>query len=343
MLLLAKSYIEREKFTRAETILKELEKRPTLFKETLREIPVVYAYRHLEQENYTLAIPFLEKSIELANKKKNRARYSYILAQLYQKLGDREKAYAMFNEVSKMNPAYEMEFNANLNIERNAWAAGKSDADQILRNLKKMSKDFKNEEYKDQIFFAMAEVALSQNDREKAKEHLLSSIEASTNNKSQLLESNYLLASLYFEDNAYVEAKKHYDMALANMAKEDDRYKDIKRLSDNLTDIAANIQTIELQDSLLAISEMSEKEQKAIAAKIKKDMEEAKNSGKDLLAGIGGKNKPGRGSLGTGSAVSVRGGSSAPRGPSALSTYFAYNEKSVKKGKKEFLVYFINM
>jgi len=332
LLLLAKSYIEREKFTRAESILKDLENTSGLFNETIKEIPVVYAYRHLEQNNYSLAIPHLEKAIELASKKKLKARYSYILAQLYQKENRKEEAYAMFNKVSKMNSAYEMEFNARLNIERNAWAAGKSNADDILRSLKKMSKDFKNEDYKDQIYFVMAEVELSQNNRKEAIAHLLSSIESTTNNKPQLLESNYMLANLYYEDNAYVDAKNHFDMALANMPKEDDRYSFTKKLSENLTDIAANIQIIELQDSLLAISKLSEKEQKAIAAKIKGDIETEVDKGKGMLA-AGGKNGNSSGLRNT---AAVVGGGPVARGPSAVSTYFAYNDKSVKKGKKEF-------
>ena len=333
MLLLAKTYVEREKYSRAESILKDLEKRGELYKETIKEIPVVMAYRHLEQGNYSSAIPHLEEAIELATKKKNRARYSYILAQLYQKNNREEEAYAMFDKVAKMNPSYEMEFNARLNIERNAWVAGKSSAEDILRSLNRMAKDSKNEEYKDQVYYAMAEVELSRKNKKEAIEHLVASIEANTKNPAQLLESNYLLGDLYYQNDEYVNAKKHLDAAVANMSENDERYDETKRLAANLTEIAANIQTIELQDSLLRIAGMSEKEQKALAAKLKKEMDESDTKGGLAAAGGskgGGKNSP----MNPGRTVSSAGAGVIKN--TSQSNYWAYNDKSVKKGQREF-------
>ena len=41
---------------------------------------------------------------------------TYLLAQLYEKTGDGARATALYSDVVKMNPPYDVEFNARINI-----------------------------------------------------------------------------------------------------------------------------------------------------------------------------------------------------------------------------------
>ena len=56
------------------------------------------------------------KSIEFVSGKRDRYRLTYLLAQLYEKTGDGDKATSLYREVVKMNPPYDVEFNARINI-----------------------------------------------------------------------------------------------------------------------------------------------------------------------------------------------------------------------------------
>jgi len=83
MLWLAKTYIERGKYSNAEYLLRKLSQ-SMVKKEVEREIPVAKSYLYMVQKEYDKAIPELRKAIDVSNDGKLKARYAYIIAQLYQ-------------------------------------------------------------------------------------------------------------------------------------------------------------------------------------------------------------------------------------------------------------------
>jgi len=158
---------------------------------------------------------------------------------------------ASFEQAKKFSNNYELEFSSGLNVLKSSMRSGKISAMQAEKQLEKMLKETKNNEYQDQIYFVLADIAIQAQDKKKAIDYLASSLETNSLNKAQKGESHLLLADLYFEEGAYVDAKTNYDAALGAISKNDDRYLDIKKLGESLTDIAKNIEIITLQDSLL--------------------------------------------------------------------------------------------
>jgi len=100
ILWLARTFIERESFSDAERLINQLESNPKTFKEVRRELAPLKAHFQLKQKKYDQAIPSLEQAIELAKKRKEKARYSYIIAQIHQQEGRENEAVA-FYETSK--------------------------------------------------------------------------------------------------------------------------------------------------------------------------------------------------------------------------------------------------
>ena len=86
--------------------------------------------------------------------------------------------------------------------------------------------------------------------------------------------SNLKLAEYYYDSEDFVNAKNYFDSTLLVLPNTDDRYDSVSRYSNNLTDIAKNIEIITLQDSLLRVAAMSPSEKKDIAARIKRQQEE---------------------------------------------------------------------
>ena len=329
LLWMAKTYMERDKWASAYYLLVRL-KNENLNDNLKRELPVVTAYYYLKQKKYGDAIKPLHDAFTLAKKKKDKARFAFILGQVYEKLNNQKDAYAIYKKIEDLNPDYELEFNTKLKILKNY--SGASD-EYALKEIKKLLKEEKYEEYQDKIYFTMAEIMLNRNDIDKAITYLNKSISKNRNNPALKAEAYYKLGNINFDRQDYVNSKLYYDSTLMSMNKKDERYTDIKNLANNLKGIARDLQTIALQDSLIKISQMSKEEQMEIALAIKKkELEEKKKKEEQK------KNSnriPER--IGASASASIMG--AAPEKSLRRlqkSSFFAYNPTAVQTGIKEF-------
>ncbi|RMF21954.1 MAG: hypothetical protein D6765_14950, partial [Bacteroidetes bacterium] len=336
VLWLARTYIERENYTNALRLLKQLDQSPATFDDIRRELPVVEAYYHLKQKNYAAAIPALEKAVALQKDRLRKARYTYIIAQLLQKQGRGDVAYQKFEEVLKYKPAYEMEFSARLQMAQNAYLSGKGSPEEAMKSLERMLKDFKNIEYKDQIYYAMAQIEFQQGRRDEGIHLLKQSLANSTSNNAIKAEAYYQLATLYFESEDFVHAKLYYDSTLQVLARDDERYEPSKRLAANLKEIAANLEVIHLQDSLLRISRMSEEEKRELAFQLKKKQDEERLAAAAAAAKRVQQSARTR-TIGTPASLAGTTGATRPGGASTpRSNFFAYDDRAVKRGERDF-------
>ncbi len=338
-LWLARTYVERENYPGAERLLNGLRSNPDLQEEVKKELPIVAAYYALKRKNYAGAIPHLESAVELADKKSEKARLAFIMAQIAELEKNYELASQYYERVLDNNPDYVLAFNARLNMARTKLEAGGHSVQDVATMLEKMLKDEKNADYKDQIYFTLAQLALKEPNVSKAIANLQLAAEHGDNNSTQLTETNFLLAQLYFDTGDYVNAKSAYDATLVTMSKTDARYRQVDRMSRNLTDIARYLTDITMQDSLLAISMMSEQDRMDLAKKLHKEAASAAQSSaqnSNLPQGGAGKGNPGGSKPGM-----PPSGSPPPSRPTAgisatPSTFFAYQQKELKRGQREF-------
>jgi len=153
-------------------------------KKLLPELYTTFGFYSLRQKDYPQAINYLEKTLGVENHKKTRTRYLYILAQLYEKTGDLKRASDYYAQVIKMNPVYDMAFNAHINRAL-AYEQGFGQAEDIESELNKMLRDDKNAEYQDQIYYALGNLANKEGNDEKALEYYQKSLLANTGNDQQ--------------------------------------------------------------------------------------------------------------------------------------------------------------
>jgi len=320
VLWLARTYTERQNFTNAERLLNQLERSPSTFDDVRRDVAVAKAHFFIKQKKYDQAVEPLETAISISNDKQLKARMSFILGQIHQEAKRGPAAYAAFEQVLKNNPPYEMEFSARLNLA----LAGVNSTDESVRQLEKMLKEEKNREFSDQIYFALAEIALDRGDRTEAIKNLQLSLQNSTRNITQKAESYLMLADLYFEDQHFVNAKLYFDSTLLVMTNADERYARVNALAANLEGIAENIKIILVQDSLLRITSMTDDERRELAEKIFKQREEERLK----------KLREQASSASAGSPNSPKG--FQPADAKTKSKFWAYDEKEVKRGEREF-------
>ena len=323
-LWLARTLIERDNYDAALRFLNQVLQNPKLYDDVEPQAHKVMAYYYIYRKDFGSATEPLRKAIETTKRNRDKARLGFVLAQLYELNNDGAKAYAAYEEVLKYTPGYEMEFNCRLNMAQNAWKANRGTADQAIAELERLLKDEKNLDYKDQIYFAMAQVAMEEGDKVQAIEFFKESLRFNSGNKIQKSESYLALASLYFKDELYVQAKNYYDSTASIMSKNDERYAEVNKLAENLEDIAKYILIIEEQDSLIQLSYLSEDELKAYAFNKYKTEQEARRA--EAVAA---------------STPAATAGITPTRiaGPAlkAESEFFAYDDRNVKRGQREFL------
>lgn len=327
MLWLAKTYIEREKYSNAEYLLRKLDQTLTEDKVS-REVPAARAHLYISQKEYDKAIPALRSAIDIADDGKLKARYAYIIAQLYQKKNDYANALSAFQEVKDHKGNFRMDFNADLSIAKNGLLAGTDSNDQAARKINKMLKEEKYAEFRDQIYFTLGEISLAQSKDDEALTNFTLSIKNNNNNLPLKAEAYYYMATLNFDKEEYVDAKYYYDSTLMSMNKLDERYSEVSQYAKNLSRIAMNIETIELQDSLLALSSLSQEELDKLADKLVLEQRAASELAEEEKADKAGKKMGGLGVTDSRQTNRTRGFGN--------SKFFAYNLSAKEKGAREF-------
>lgn len=279
---LARTFCETDNFNDALKVLTVLTANDTMPEKLIGDVSDTYADFYLKQRNFEMAVPHLTKALEYAGDKKNKTRYSFILAQIQQELENFEDASELYRKVIKMNPPYEMAFNAKINL-AGAYDVSMGNSSEIVKELNKMLKDDKNIDYHDQIYYALASVSMKEKKIEEAIELYKQSVAGSISNTNQKGLSYLKLADIYFERKDYKYSQAYYDSAVTTLDKSYPGYESIAVKTNNLTHLVDNILIVEREDSLQIVAQMSESEQKllvnSIIQKVKEEERRQKEAG----------------------------------------------------------------
>ncbi|MGC8824531.1 MAG: tetratricopeptide repeat protein [Bacteroidales bacterium] len=279
-LFLARKLILEDEFTESGEILEKLSEQKKFSKKHLSLLNAIYAEYYIRRKMPDKAAEKLEIAAKSAPNKFYRLRYTFILGQLYQQMGNNAKASEKYNQVIRMNPPYEMTFNARINM-ANVFEKGKGNAAEIRERLYKLLSDEKNIEYRDQIYYALGNLYLAENDKPKAIEHYKLSVASSTGNSQQKARSYLAIADLYYQDKDYLSAQAYYDSSLTLLDTKYADYELINSRARSLTLLAKSLQRVAFEDSVQFVARMSENERNMfidqIIAKVKeKEAEEAR-------------------------------------------------------------------
>ncbi len=206
----------------------------------------------LEKGETVKAIEYLEASLEHARFKDDVARVHFILGQLYQKEGDKAKAQEHFTAVIKGRAKYEMVFNARL--KRAFLGTG----DKVKKDLHKMLKDPKNAEFKDQVYYALAEIEFNEANDQAAIDNLHKSTFYSTNNTRQKGMSYERLGDYRFGRKEYVQAQKYYDTCARVITDAYPNADGVRGKAQSLAKLVVAVETANREDSLQRIAMMDE-------------------------------------------------------------------------------------
>ncbi len=316
LLWLAKTYIKRENWFASEMLLDKLES-GNVSKSIKGELPATFASLYIKQKRFDEALPKLDAAIEFTKNKQLKARYAFIAGQIAQQNQDYKKAQVYYAKAKKYARNPKMEFMAGMASAKTGMLSGSKSGTEVMADLNKMLREDKNANVRDQIYFTLAEIQLAQNDKVSAMQNLKESIAANTGDTKLKSEAYYRIATLHYDDQQYLEASLYYDSTLTLLAATDSRYNLVKKYVSNLKDIAANLELISYQDTLLYFASLSEEEQKKIIPPWLKTRRKSQQT------------EPQQGLISK--QVSVRAGADF-----GTSSFFAYNKAAKDKGKEEF-------
>jgi hypothetical protein len=281
LLYLAKTYVQNQTYSDAQSLVEILDKDPNFPKRLRPNLYILNAQIGIATQTELAAIVNLEKA--LATKKldtKNKQIVQFILGQLLARQLNYEASNKYFRNVIKLHPSLDMDFYSKVNMAKNASLGDNSNTDIVENMFKKIINDGKYINYLDRAYFSLAQT-ISKTKPEKAIQYFQKCIDFKTISQELKGEAYLSLADLFFAQLQYVPAQKCYDSALAFLPEEGDYNRiEIENRRNVLTDLVAELDIIKYNDSLLALSKLSEKEQKAIikaALKQKEKLDQSKD------------------------------------------------------------------
>lgn len=246
-----------------------------------REIPLLYADYYILTGNLESAKTNLKQGLSLASDPKLKARINFILGQIAQKEKNFAQATEYYTQVIKSSAPFEMIFNARINLAKSfdIYTGNKAE---LEKQLNKMLRDTKNKEYFDQIYYALAELAILDKNDTLVMQYLALSVATSVKNDYQKSTSSLQLADMAFKKQNYEMAAMYYDTTMQTLPLEHPDYVAISSKTLTLTDLVNNLRVLQYEDSLQKLAQMPEAELAAIIQKIIDEVIKEEEAQKEL-------------------------------------------------------------
>ncbi|MRR19603.1 tetratricopeptide repeat protein [bacterium] len=227
----------------------------------------------LRQKRFGDAVAPLTKATEMTVDKDTKVRLTFLLAQVCEAAGDNTLSTRYFRQVIRMNPSYELEFNAGINL-AGVTDISQGDAADLKKSLNRMLRDSKNKDYLDQIYFALGELEKRMGNTDEAIKLWSQSAASSTVNSQQKARSYLALGEHYYALPEYLTASVYYDSASALIDERFPDYASISRLATDLGEYAYFHTVVITEDSLRRVAGMSAADRDVLIAGIIRSVEE---------------------------------------------------------------------
>ena len=228
-----------------------------------RLYPFLYeqlAYGYYQSSNYDSAANYLNKGLDNAQDLLTKARWSYLIAQLYEKEQKIDLAYQWYRKAGAIasNPiiaVYSSIYMTSIEANRGekSWAS-------LAATLERMLKKDKYKPFADIIYYEMAQLAVKNNASLKANQWLIKSIQKNVRNNKLKQKALAQLGALNYKEDHFTVAKIAYDQ-LNNLLKSYPNYDQIMLRKKWMEQIEGYDVVIAKEDSLQLIYALPEKEQ----------------------------------------------------------------------------------
>lgn len=293
------------------------------------------------------AIASLKIATQFTKSKEEKARYRFILAQIYQELGHKDSASIAYQSVIDMKRKSPRIYVIHAKVNQ-AQLAGyeKTDSISFLKKFNKLLADRENRPFLDVLHHHLALYYDKNKKIGSAKKEYNKSIKAKTGD-TYTIASNYRnLADIYFKEARYPITGKYFDSTLVQLKPRSREFRFIKKKRENLADVIKYEGIAIKNDSVISVFNMSKLDRiayfekyilklkkeddlkKALAAKGDEKNKQKKPADGSNLSGTDAKNSTQKGEAPMNLMASANIGKE--------SDFYFYNTKSVAYGKLQF-------
>ena len=271
-----RTFIEQEEYTDAAGLINTLQNDQNFPVRLKADLEEVNAYWFYKQKMYDSAAAHLEKALSAAEDKQDKARWEYLLAQLFEITKQPQKASQYYTKSMRHTTDPLMDIYANLSNAKIYRSNDSKEFNNTIDNLVRMAKRDKYESYRDIIYYSAGELALQKPDTAAAEFLFKKSLSYNELNAAYKNRAYLQLGDIAFNKKAYKKASGFYDSLQLNDVVLIDRVKEIEDRKNALTKIVEKINIIEREDSLQHIAMLSPNEQKAFINDLLKKLRKEK-------------------------------------------------------------------
>ncbi len=266
-----RNYLSQDQFAEAASLIVTLRNDPVFPKRLHNDLEEVQAFWFYKQNMWDSAAVHLEKALDNAGSKQERARWEYLLAQLYELAGNHNESEKYFSKAISHTTDPILEVYARLSSIRVKKDGGENYIDKNIAELLRMAKRDKYVDYRDIIYYMAAQMELERNNVDGALPLLLKSTQVASNNLSQRNKAFLQLAELAYAKKQYRQSYNFYD----SIRLDDPELKNPENIESRkvmLGKVASSIEVIERQDSLQRIAALPEDERQDFVKKLVKQL-----------------------------------------------------------------------
>jgi tetratricopeptide (TPR) repeat protein len=204
----------------------------------------------------------LSNAAALTKDKTLRARYYYLLGQLYDQLQHKDSAAFAYQNIIEFNRRIPRTYWIHAKL--NQLNTSQLDEEAVQKQYSKLTKNEENKRYLDKIHLSHAFYSLSINDTLATKDLINASLR--TNTKDNILKglAYETMGNVLFEQNEFVLSGAYLDSTLQVLTPKTRAFRKIKRKRDKLNDIINYETTRETTDSLLTLMNKTPEEQRLV-------------------------------------------------------------------------------
>ncbi|MBC8045714.1 MAG: hypothetical protein H7Y00_02875 [Fimbriimonadaceae bacterium] len=281
-LWVVRTLIEMKEYNSANTALSVIKGSSKFPEILLGELYAVEADANIKQGMLAAAIEPLEKSIANTNDKTTRARYHFILSQLYQTVEDDAKALDELKKVIDLKPDYKMDFYARLGIATLLLDNYSTSGEGTIKMLSEMLKQEKYKEFYSLLYNILAGIETAKKNTDAAVEYLSLAVRSEDADGLQKAIAYMQLGDINYTAIEYIKAYNYYDSSLISLPKDHERYPGIVLRRDGLNDLVKELQIIETEKKLQYFATLSDKALESELAKMIPE-EDSNDPGQEFL------------------------------------------------------------
>jgi tetratricopeptide (TPR) repeat protein len=238
--------------------LDRLLKTEPLEREAYVDLHAFMAQAYINEKKNDTAIAYLKEAAFTTKNQTNKARYLFILGQLYESLNIIDSSDMAFREILWMKRKAPRMYWAHAQIkmaEHFQYADGNDQEE--LAALMELAENRESRPYLDKIYYQIGQFHNRRNDIALAETFYNKALREQTPDKELKARTYQTLGDIYFDKTEYYAAGQYYDSTLVNMNETTLAHFRLKRKRDNLQDVIAYENTAAKNDSILNLVGLS--------------------------------------------------------------------------------------